>query len=71
MKNPAHYEFITNAQRQASDMIANAGYQSKASNLSSYWRNKLNPLINAKHGTKLRSTEDQIKINRHRSVDQN
>lgn len=71
MKNPAHYEFITNAQRQASDMIANAGYQSQASNLSSYWRNKLNPLINAKHGTKLRSTEDQIKINRHRSVDQN
>ena len=71
MKNPAHYEFVTNAQRQVSDMIANAGYQSQASNLSSYWRNKLNPLISAKHGTKLRSTEDQIKINRHKSVDQN
>lgn len=71
MNNPAHYEFVTNAQRQVSDRIANAGYQSQASNLSSYWRNKLNPLISAKHGTKLRSTEDQIKINRHKSVDQN
>ena len=71
MKNPAHYEFVTNAQRQVSDTIANTGYKYQARNLSSYWRNKLNPLISAKHGTKLRSTEDQIKINRHKSVDQN
>lgn len=73
MKNPAHYEFVTNAQRQVSDMITNAGYQAQTNTLSPYWKNKANTeiIIKSKNGSKLRSAEDQIKINRHKSVDQN
>lgn len=61
------------AQRQVSDMITNAGYQAQTNTLSPYWKNKANTeiIIKSKNGSKLRSAEDQIKINRHKSVDQN
>lgn len=74
MNNPVHYDFVMNKQREVSNMIADAGYQAQTNTLSSpYWRNKANTeiIIKSKNGSKLRSAEDQIKINRHKSVDQN
>ena len=66
--NPLHVEQYRGIYNKWKDYVFNEQQKSKSVNLPGYIQKAVGL---AKNGTKLRSTEDQIKINRNKSVDQN
>lgn len=67
MGNPAHVQFLNDLRSSKMHDIKMAGYETQTQNLPIFWKKRLG----FKSGGKVRSTQDQIKINKHKEFDQN
>lgn len=67
MGNAAHVQFLNDLRSSKMHDIKMAGYETQAQSLPGFWRRRLG----FKSGGKVRSAQEQIKINKHKALDQN